>query len=368
VSILIVYGSLYPWTFEARQFPANPLYILLHSWDANSLSRRLLLDVVLNIAVYIPLGGSAYLAMRGSKFQTWAALAAVAIGTLLSASVEMAQLFTPNRVCSAVDLVSNSLGSALGVLAGFVLKRISGTRGELLGFHFRDRSALALLLCWVSFLLFPLYPDLWLAALRAKFSAVIDPSGASFVLILLNAAEWFVAGRLLLASGARSPLRWLLVLILLVPVQFAIVNHSPKAADFFGAALAAVAFRYLGTRPGADGWAATALLIALTLRGLAPFHFEGPPQAFSWVPFGGFLGSEWQNTISILLGKLFQYGGSIWLLNRAGLGASLATAIVIAILSGIEILQTWTPEHVAEITDPLLALLLCLGFHALGRR
>lgn len=323
--------------------------------------------MAVNIALYIPLGGSAYLATRRFKSRSVRILSSVALGALLSATIEIVQLFTPHRVCSAVDLASNTLGSTLGAVLGLVFTRISNVPVEGLGFRFRDRSAIGLLFCWVSFLLFPLYPDLLLVAWRTKLSALIHPSATSPIPILLNAAEWFAVGRLLLAAGARPPFRWLLVLLLLVPVQFGIVNHSPKIGDFAGAALAALLFRFFGMGPSADRLAGIALLLALTIRGLAPYHLEGSAQAFLWIPFGGLLGGEWQNAISILLGKLFRYGASIWLLHRSGLGTIQATAIVIMVLAGIEMLQIWIPGHVAEIADPLLALLLCLGLRAAGR-
>jgi hypothetical protein len=125
-------------------------------------------------------------------------------------------------------------------------------------------------------------------------------------------------------------------------------------------------YHFLGEGPHSDRLAGIALLGALTLRGLAPFYFEGPAQNFLWIPFGGLLATEWQNGISILLGKLFQYGASIWLLDRSGLGAVRATAIVTVILACIEGLQTRIPGHVAEINDPLLAVLIGLGFRALS--
>jgi VanZ family protein len=317
--------------------------------------------------IYIPLGASAYLVMRRFKSHVLVILLPVALGTLLSATIEMVQLFTPHRLCSAVDLVTNILGSALGVLAGFAFTRITDIPAAGLGFRFRDRSAVVLLFCWVSFLLFPLYPDLWLVAWRAELFAFIHAPLMSPIPILLNAAEWFAVGRLLFAVGARSPFRWLLALLLLVPVQFGIVNHSPMPTDFAGAVLGALLFHFFGRGPSPDRLAGIALLLALTLGGLSPFRFEGPPQAFLWIPFGGLLGSEWQNSISVLLGKLFRYGGSIWLLQRAGLGIMRITVVVTVVLAGIEGLQIWIPGHVAEITDPLLALLLSLGIHALEK-
>ena len=311
VVVLIVYGSLYPWTFEPRHLPASPLYILLHSWDINLEDRRFgVFDIAVNIAIYIPLGMSAYLALRRFKSATLRILSPVVFGALLSASMEMIQVFTPHRQCSAVDLVDNTLGAALGVLVGFAFPRKLPdvpTLGP--GFRVRDRSAVALLFCWVSSLLFPLFPLLSLIIWRAKLAAFLNASPFRPIPILWNASEWFAVGRLLSAAGARAPFRWLCVLLLLVPAQFAIVNHNPLPADFVGAALAAVVFYFFGEAPGADPacrYRTPARRDAQ--RTHAPFHFEGPVQMFSWIPFTGLLGAEWQNSIPILIGKLFAYG------------------------------------------------------------
>ena len=119
VVLLIAHGSLYPWEFTARHLAASPLYVLLHSWGANVYDRRFLFDMAVNVAVYIPLGMSAYLAFRRFKSVALEFLAPVALGALLSASMEMLQLFTPHRQCSAIDLVNNTLGSGGGMLDGF---------------------------------------------------------------------------------------------------------------------------------------------------------------------------------------------------------------------------------------------------------
>jgi VanZ family protein len=353
--------------FEARHLSASPLYILLHSWDANFRDRRTLFDIAVNIAIYIPLGMSAYLALRRFKSHALQILAPIALGTALSAGVEMVQLFTPSRQCSALDLVDNILGSGFGVLAGFIFTQIVDvpiTGPEL---RVRDRSAVALLFCWVAFLLFPLFPVLSLMVWKAKLAAFLYGSLISPVPIVVSAAEWFAVGRLLLAAGARSPARWICVLLILVPAQFAIVNRSPNPADFEGAAIGLLLFQVFGKASNADRYAGMALLLAVTIKGLAPFYFKGPGEAFLWIPFGGLLATEWQDAIPILAGKLFQYGASIWLLRR-GAGMMCATAMVTLVLAGIEALQTRIPGHVSEITDPLLAVLLCLCFLALDKQ
>jgi glycopeptide antibiotics resistance protein len=345
VVILIVYGSLYPWIFVDRALLGGPFYILLHSWNVE-FSRRFVFDVAVNVAIYIPLGMSGYLAFRRFRF-----LGPIILATLLSTSIEIAQLFTPYRVCSLVDLTNNVIGSAVGVLAGLLFTRIV----DLPEIRIRDRVAVAMLFCWVSFLLFPLFPDISLPDLRAKLLTFPQPPLIDPIPILLSTAEWFAAARFLKAAGAQPYA--LFALFLLVPAQFTIVNHNPVPADFIGPALAAAASFFLRDRSGA-----ILLLLAITARGLAPFRFSGPPQSFLWIPFEGMLNAPWQDSIQILLGKLFQYGAAIWLLTRAGLGLLRAAVLVTLTLTGIEALQILLPSHTAEITDPLLAVLLSTAF------
>jgi VanZ family protein len=369
VILLIVYGSFYPWQFMDRHLTASPLYILLHSWDAGRWNRRFISDVTINLAIYIPLGMSAYLALRRYRMR-WLELAGpVLLGTVLSAAVEMGQLYTPNRDCSAVDLTNNAIGSALGMLAGLAFVHLVHIPASLRGrFTARNQGAVALLYCWLAYLLFPLFPVLWLGVERAKLAGFLNAPVVSPVATLLCAAEWLAVGRLLRAAGVRRPLRWLLVALALLPLQFGIISRNPVPADFIGAALGIAAFHFLGRGKKVDATAAAALLIALTLRGLAPFHFVGQTRPFAWTPFIGLLKNDWQIAIQILLRKLFEYGAAIWLLRRAGVGLLHATCLTAAILMGIEVAQTFFPQHVPEITDPLLAVLLGFALAVLNRQ
>src|ERR1700730_16788394 len=51
----IVYGSLYPWHFYARELPANPVWIRWQSWP----------DIAVNVLLYAPLGMFGFLSMSG---------------------------------------------------------------------------------------------------------------------------------------------------------------------------------------------------------------------------------------------------------------------------------------------------------------
>jgi VanZ family protein len=103
IIVLIVYGSLYPWQFHWHTLPASPLYLLFHSWTPET-TRRLFADAVVNVALYVPLGMAAWVAFRQRWGRLLSMASALALGGLLSGCVEMAQLFTPSRDCSAVDL------------------------------------------------------------------------------------------------------------------------------------------------------------------------------------------------------------------------------------------------------------------------
>jgi len=368
VIVLIVYGSLYPWTFEGRHLSASPLYLLFHSWDVHSTPRRLLADVAVNIAIYIPLGMSAHLAFRRFRSTLLEIAGPVVLGATLSGAIEMTQLFTPQRNCSTVDLITNTVGSALGVFAGFAFALIANLPVTGPEFRLRDRNAVALLFCWFFFLVFPVFPVIALLVWRAKLLAFVHASWISPVATLLAAAEWLAVGRLLVAAGARRPAVWLVAFMFAIPVQIAIVDRNPAPADLLGAIFALVLFSATSTHAKADRWSAITLIVAVALRGLAPFHFSDSPQPFAWIPFAGLLAASPESGVLTLLRKLFQYGASIWLLHRSGVGLPRAAFLVAAVLAAIEALQTRIPSHVPEISDPLLALLLWLGFLALRLR
>ena len=67
-------------------------------------------DAVLNVFLFMPLGLA--LAYRGLDL-----LRAVPLGAALSIAIELAQLFIPGRDSSLGDVVTNTLGTAAGVLA-----------------------------------------------------------------------------------------------------------------------------------------------------------------------------------------------------------------------------------------------------------
>ncbi len=359
IILLIVYGSLYPWHFAARELPASPLYLLLHSWQLAT-GRRAIADIVLNVAIYVPQGMSGYLAFRRFRWT-----GPILLGASLSACIEMAQLYTPGRQCSAVDLTTNIAGSALGVMAGRMFESMSGTIRPNLR-RAADPSALALLYCWFASMLFPLFPDTSLPDWRHKALAFVHGPWLSPVSLISAAASWFAVATLLRRTTLRRPGAWLIASLTLIPAQILIATRQPAPVQLAGAAAGITVFLLFHRRMSAiPAWG---FLGVLAIRGLAPFQPVALARHFGWIPFAGFLGAEWQYAIPILLEKLFDYGAAIWLLRDSGLRWSAAIGPVCAVLAVIEVAQIHLPGRTPEITDPLLGLLAGLGLIAIGKR
>ena len=69
---------------------------------------------------------------------------------------------------------------------------------------------------------------------------------------------------------------------------------------------------------------AVLLAAALVLRGLSPFEPRPEPQAFQWIPFGGFLDGSMLVNSQSLFEKTFLYGALVWLVREAGLRLAVA--------------------------------------------
>jgi len=355
--VLIVYGSFYPWQFTPKHLPGNALGILLHSWHF-AFSRFVFRDALVNICLYIPLGFAGYFAFRESRRPMVAFYGPVLLGMLLSASVELLQLYTPHRDTSLLDVAANTLGSAAGVALGLALERIAGPFRHRSSRPDADRSALMLLACWAAWMSFPLFPVLGSYMLIRKAHYFVAATSFDLMPLLSAAAVWYAAGFLLTAAGFRRSVAWLGVSILLVPAQFFVIGRLPTAPQFLGAV---AGFLLFANRPRLQAITQTeawAFLFVVILRGLSPFRFAAEATPFTWVPFGALLDNDWQYGIQVLLEKTFYYTAAIWLLRAAGTRLWPAVAIVAAFLAAIEAIQTHLPDRTPEIMDPLLAILM----------
>lgn len=362
VVALILYGSLYPWEFHARNYGHNPLWILLHAWPAAAFSRYLVWDLVVNVTLYLPLGIFGYLAVSARASRMARILAPLGLGLALSASIEMLQLFDDSRMCSLSDVASNVAGAAVGIALG-ALYRVKLQRflaAQDAASLLRPSGALLLLACWLGYQLFPLFPVWGRTNVMHRLAALRAAGDLSPVDTLVVFAEWLAVACLLESIRKAMPKAktaiLLALLLLLVPLRLIIASRTLAWADLAGAAAAYAVWLCL---PRLWVRRATPVLLAgaLILGELAPFHFQ-EARAFNWVPFRGFFRTDWQDGFVVLFRKSFWYGSVLWLWRASGRGLAWTTAVTAAALFLLEWVQIYLPGRTPEITDAVLAVLM----------
>jgi len=94
---------------------------------ARGISVPFLVDFLGNIAVFIPLGAAAALALANKPCGP-RLLAATAVGAGLSAAIELLQLAIPSRFSGFDDWLLNTVGACIGaVIAGVLISRRSAS-------------------------------------------------------------------------------------------------------------------------------------------------------------------------------------------------------------------------------------------------
>ena len=354
-----------------RPLPDGPIGMLFHAWPP-PLNLSFLRDAVVNVALYVPLGMSAHFAFRKWPPKFFDLYGPVLLGFVLLTSIELAQVFEPVRDASVVNIATNVIGSMLGVFLAVVFEAIGGPAATG-AVHRRwnrrltDRAALALLFTGAAYLLFPFFPVLGRYRFGLKLTALVQAPLFDVTQFLSGFALWYAGGFLLQAAAIRPARVWLGFSLLAIPAQLLIVGRQPVPAWAIGAVTGAVLFGWRGRNPRVSRTEAWGFLLVILVRGLWPFQFMAAANVFTWIPFGGFLGDDWQAGIQVLLEKAYYYGSAIWLLCAAGLRLWQAAAIVAVVLAGIEAAQIHLPGRIAEITDPILAVLLAAGLANLSR-
>jgi VanZ family protein len=355
VIAFIVYGSLYPFHFDFGRTAPSPLLILLHAWPAK-IDRFAWRDAGVNVLLYFPLGLTAVLVLTRRLPRAAAALATIALGIGLSASIEMLQLFDSSRTTSLLDVACNTLGTVAGVSTALIFRRrIFGITRR----HTGDGGAggaLILACCWAGYQLYPFIPLLSSYRLRDNLARFLA-TPISAVDVFAAAAEWFAFGLVLRAVAVRLKTPWFLLAMCCLPLRLLIVDRTLAPAELLGAGLALLIWTYPAessrVREGAGMLAA-----AIVLRELSPFAFTAPAHAMSWIPFSATLDSERLNAALVLLRKAFEYGTLVWLLRASGLRYWVAGACVSAGLLLLEMAQRYLPNRQAEVTDAAIAAIL----------
>jgi len=132
-TLLVLYASLTP--FSGWRDPGESAFAFL---SAPFPRYHAVFDLIINVLAYVPLGFFTALIFV-PRVRPWVAAAAgIATGLALSLSMEAAQAFLPGRVSNKLDLMTNTVGAALGAIvaarAGYaprITRRLTSWRTRL---------------------------------------------------------------------------------------------------------------------------------------------------------------------------------------------------------------------------------------------
>jgi VanZ family protein len=225
-ALLVVHASLQPFTGWLSPAPGTPFF-LVAPWPRLNLS-----DVIINLAAYAPLGLAATWMGGPDVSVSRAALRAIAWCALLSLAMEWTQMYLPARRASAIDLLANVSGAAIGAcVAATVMSRPHWRRRlrrwrekAFLGGRLGDFGLTLLVLWWamhvnpaIALFAATFQPDLAVATDQATVMLEAAQTGLDFLGVLLFltlllrrreyfgvAAVLFIGASLALKVGAAA--------------------------------------------------------------------------------------------------------------------------------------------------------------------
>lgn len=369
VVALIAYGSLYPFNLKPDALDRSVFAALRElSWARAGRGDR-----IANVLLYLPLGFCLFLWLSSRARHSVAIVASVALGSLLSFGVEVAQVYISSRVPSLTDLTLNALGALIGATAGMGWDKMGGLmhlprRAEK---PHRDPASALLVATWLLWRLAPFVPHLDLGKLKAALQPLFRPQiDVSSTLLWLT--YWLVISQALAALVSRThTLEALLMMIAAVLVgRLVVANQTFDASELVAliALVPIVVLMYRMTAGPKRLLLLAAMLAAFMFERLTPFVFTGPAPDFDFWPFLGWSAAGFPVDPGELFATVFLFAALLWILRYAGVSFRVAAGVVLVLASATEFLQLWLPERSASITDPAIALVVVLAFRYTQRR
>lgn len=355
VGLLIAYGSLYPGDFSASYPGAFENFLTDWSWFTSSG------DLLGNIALFLPLGMAGVLFVTGRRSALRRNIALFFLASVFAFSLQIAQIWLPSRSAALADVMWNVVGMALGMAMGRLVGKRSPAGGRL--FPSVALVPSLILFLWLLTELLPLVPSLDWQKFKDALKPLLLTFDFSFPAMLLHAAGVMVAGSALIALD-RRPAGWLAgALMLVLAGKLAIVNLNLDASLLTGllAGYAGCLFVSLRSeKKTVDAAAFWLLLTAGTIAGITPFS-PASGGTFNGIPFATMLRGSMEISVQGLTQSLFIYISLLWLAQKMG-GSLKAAAVGLAIWTSlIELTQMYWLGRTADVTEPLLVLLLSWG-------
>ncbi len=354
VVTIIIYGSLYPFDFS-RAYPPEGLLarFLENGWVRPSRG-----DILANLILYLPFGFIGVWALLRRMEKSQSVVVVIALGILLSLTIEIAQIFAAGRTSSLLDLGLNIVSTTIGAVVARMVNNDVDLRITRTTIKIHDPFALILAACWVAYRLVPFVPTIDFQHIKDALKPLLILNAFSPWNCLRYLIAWLLFAYLVRVATSIDWSRRALPIVGIIAViaPIGIVGRVIRPEEIVAIMAASVLWLVIAqsrlVRP-----ALLVLLVAVVVSiQLAPFDFSGNSRQFSWLPFGSFITGTLEVGIFALFEKFFLYGTLVWLLMRSRLPAALASVLVAILLLFLELCQLYTPERSPEITDSIIAL------------
>lgn len=350
---LIVYGSLYPLTWNFAQ-PQEFIF-------RGSIG---LADLLENVVLFLPLGSLLAWRYRGQPgqragFAIWF-LVALAVASVL----QWLQKYLP-RTPALSDIGFNMLGFLLGWVGGMVagnsLQRLAQRH---LNLHGADRFALVMLVLWLAAELFPFIPTIDRSSIFDNVKSLWQQAAWQPRRMLLHAGMALIGlealAHLLRSVAAEHLVRPLAVVATLAMLggKFIVVHQTPGVPVVLGI-IAGTATWVAVDRlaAGCRLWSVAAVATAsYLLHALWPLRWNDVPSAMSWLPFASSLAGSIEAVVTSVAFESLCFGAIIWSAVRNGAAPGGVAASVAVVAFACEWAQRYLPGRTAEITSVVLAL------------
>lgn len=351
---IIIYGSLFPFSFSIDGgFTERWTTFLFSFHPFTSLG-----DILGNIVLFIPFGylGLATLTASGTGRPRLRKI--LLYGLLLAILIQVLQVYIPSRSPSIADVYWNGLGIILGIGGAlFIRKRFPQT-------DLSNVMNIPLILAafWLLFQLFPFVPTVDFQEIKNSIKPLVLAPVFKWDDWLTAFTGWLIfafftkdffhdirSGRLILP----------LVAFMSLPVRLFIMDNHIDLSDAMAILTAMLVWPILvKSRFNLTKSLTCLLAVTIVVNGLASLDFSWSASRFSWIPFSGFLEGSLFNNTRALFFKIFLYGSLIWMTRIAWPYLRLRSLWIFLLILVIEIIQIYMASHSAEITDPLIILLL----------
>ncbi|MEP6942128.1 MAG: VanZ family protein [Betaproteobacteria bacterium] len=331
---MIAYASLQPLSSWLLPIAGTPFF-LFAPWPP----RYTRFDIAINVLAYVPFGLA--VAMVGARTPAHIRIArGAAVGALLALCMESAQMFVPTRDASAIDLIANTVGAALGggLATAFcavpsLRKKTGAWRRRIFLEGRRGDLGLALLSIWMLAQVNPGIP---------LFAATFDPSleltsdvagtilqaaqsafnviGVGLFLALLVRQRRYLWSAVLLLIGVALMLKGFAATLLLRHAMMETwLKPGVLAGIVAGAIVLLVAIRF--HRPARTSMCAIALLSSLIAPLLAPdmWQARAPIALFDW-PYGQLQNFNGLTHAVLVLWPVLASSYLLWLAGQPGWG------------------------------------------------